>query len=82
MRTMLSEMDLAYSFSSELELCPRTEQEDGFFCALSFPCLVLLNLVAVGIRTGCRCGEENKLKCFRKQNGKSWSEEQEVEMVL
>lgn len=69
---ILSEVVLAYSFRSELGLCPKTEQKDGFFCALSFPCLVLPDLIAVEIRTGCGCREENKLKCFGRQKGRSW----------
>lgn len=68
MCTILSQVNLAYNFSSELGLCPQTEQEDGFFHSLSLPWLVMHDL----IRTECGCGGENTTKYFGKQTERSW----------
>lgn len=77
-----SEVDLAYGFFSELGLCPRTEQENGFLCALSLPCLVLPDLIAVGIRTGCGCGEENKSNVLASRGEEVGTEGEEAHMVV
>lgn len=75
-------MDLACSFFSELGPCPRIERENGFLCALSLPCLVLPDLIAVGIRTGCGCGEENKSKVLASRGEEVGTEGEEAQMVV
>lgn len=69
MCTILSEVVLAYNFSSELGLCPKTEQEDGFFHSLSLPWLLMHGLIRDKNRGG-----ENTIKCFGKQKERRWEQ--------